>query len=844
MSEKPPKKKLRQTSIIHMFKSASKDSKVMETVDISNKHDEDKIMETEPTAIADSISSSLIIEDQDLVVNSCNQKEKSPQKNMMKKHLEGKSKKERKHVDYSNVKGESSSRETDHKCSFEGISKGQNEPKGSPSEKSKVTPTGSCEASPSKVTWRGCPISSLKTLGSSNRHIPSVHPSSDHTVMVKLPLPDLGPPDPHPSSYSDVWDQHHVRMPCSPRSLYPISSGSDSLVPRWSVICKSLQRDIRCVNDLQKAILEYNTRYAEKWNFKGLQYLLKQEFEEEEHDYFFQHTLPAMISLALDLPNLVTQAPPLLTRHSTHSITISQIQIASLLANAFFCTYPRRNAKGGDTEYATYPDINFNRLFSHKEKRSLEKLKCVINYFRRITTKRPDGLVTFTRQHVNFGELPSWETSSHHLPELHINSSGLIEEMEGLLQVDFANKYIGGGVLGLGCVQEEIRFVLSPELIVSRLFTQVLDKTEALIVTGTEQYNIASGYASTFSWTGSHQDSTSRDIWKRRLCQVVAIDALRFTHPKVQYRPNLIVRELNKVYAGFKVLKGSVGVPVGVATGNWGCGAFNGNPRLKSLIQLAACGYVGRSVAYFTFGDEKLRNDISTMHIFLKENNVTVGELAQILVQYGQREWADGSDLYQYIYHNLGAYESETDIENEGSNDSSNNNYKTKNSSQRQCTDDSGTSASKKISEFFKKTENPRSSTSQSNNGDSFHNHPSSSANLSSVQPHFSETTKEDNLTEDKIVQVLKECDRLVEDQKKKNQDDDNSSSAKLEKNHKDNKLLIEGNDSNLGNGKNSIETTEEKMETYATKTSKSLNESSNLLSSLDEIDKKLVSHK
>ena len=36
-------------------------------------------------------------------------------------------------------------------------------------------------------------------------------------------------------------------------------------------------------------------------------------------------------------------------------------QIASLLANAFFCTFPRRNAKGNDTEYARYPDINFNR---------------------------------------------------------------------------------------------------------------------------------------------------------------------------------------------------------------------------------------------------------------------------------------------------------------------------------------------------------------------------------------------------------------------------------------------------------------------------------------------------
>lgn len=37
--------------------------------------------------------------------------------------------------------------------------------------------------------------------------------------------------------------------------------------------------------------------------------------------------------------------------------------------------------------------------------------------------------------------------------------------------VDFANKNIGGGVLGFGSVQEEILFVIHPELIVSVLLT-------------------------------------------------------------------------------------------------------------------------------------------------------------------------------------------------------------------------------------------------------------------------------------------------------------------------------------------------------------------------------------
>lgn len=51
-------------------------------------------------------------------------------------------------------------------------------------------------------------------------------------------------------------------------------------------------------------------------------------------------------------------------------------------------------------------------------------------------------------------------------------------------QVDFANRFVGGGVTGAGLVQEEIRFLINPELIASRLITEVLDHNECLIITG------------------------------------------------------------------------------------------------------------------------------------------------------------------------------------------------------------------------------------------------------------------------------------------------------------------------------------------------------------------------
>ena len=46
------------------------------------------------------------------------------------------------------------------------------------------------------------------------------------------------------------------------------------------------------------------------------------------------------------------------------------------------------------------------------------------------------------------------------------------------------NRFIGGGVLNWGCVQEEIRFVICQELIVACLFTEVMESNEALIITG------------------------------------------------------------------------------------------------------------------------------------------------------------------------------------------------------------------------------------------------------------------------------------------------------------------------------------------------------------------------
>lgn len=69
-----------------------------------------------------------------------------------------------------------------------------------------------------------------------------------------------------------------------------------------------------------------------------------------------------------------------------------------------------------------------------------------------------------------------------------------------------------------------------------------------------------------------------------------------------------------------------------IATGNWGCGAFHGNPKLKVLIQLMAAAVAGRSMVYFTFGDTNLRDEVAKMYAHLVQHDIDIGKNTDIAV--------------------------------------------------------------------------------------------------------------------------------------------------------------------------------------------------------------------
>ena len=80
-----------------------------------------------------------------------------------------------------------------------------------------------------------------------------------------------------------------------------------------------------------------------------------------------------------------------------------------------------------------------------------------------------------------------------------------------------------------------------------------------------------------------------------------------------------------KAYAGFMPQTKEVSQ---VVTGNWGCGAFGGDLRLKFLIQWVACSLTDKEMVYCPFGKSK---EIIDERLFERLSKLPVVEVFDVV---------------------------------------------------------------------------------------------------------------------------------------------------------------------------------------------------------------------
>ncbi|OWZ06636.1 Poly(ADP-ribose) glycohydrolase [Phytophthora megakarya] len=352
-------------------------------------------------------------------------------------------------------------------------------------------------------------------------------------------------------------------------------------------------------------------------------------------------------------------------RVTTETHRFTKLEVLAMVCGCFFGIFPdqdiakrvqpgqipqkkKTGRRENDDDVIQFPYFTAVRMFSAPGNMKIivlkaQKLRCMLQYFLRVIPRSiSDGdalsaeVIDFTRVGVHLpvaqGRTRGDQTSQELLTILSsaVNNSDaasqdgadthpqlcaarcvsdtLIEDLDKHLQIDFANKFAGGGVLNSGCVQEEIRFMLSPELLVSCLLFAKLEPHEAFVIHGTERYSAYQGYGGSFVYGGNFDDTTELvalpDGCQRRECVIVGIDATDYSSARMerQYTRGHVWRDLVKAFAGFAYPTARDDKRCWpVATGNWGCGVFQGDRELKFLIQWLAASLSHRELVYVLF---------------------------------------------------------------------------------------------------------------------------------------------------------------------------------------------------------------------------------------------------
>ena len=235
---------------------------------------------------------------------------------------------------------------------------------------------------------------------------------------------------------------------------------------------------------------------------------------------------------------------------------------------------------------------------------SIEKIHFIFKYFEqimRVGVSRLSNPITIMRQsEINsIADLPLTAVS---FCQGHMKYSDAIK-------VDFANRNIGGAVLKHGCCQEEIMFLNNPELIGLMSLIDTLGPIEAISVDEITQYSKANYYGFDLEYAGRYTGGSKQ--------RVIMIDAIDYRN-RLNDQYSVVNKgiEIQKAINGF-ALSGS---GTTISTGHWGCGAFEGNKKLKFMIQWLASSLSNTQLKYY-IGNDNTTNGLTVFYDQFKKQS-------------------------------------------------------------------------------------------------------------------------------------------------------------------------------------------------------------------------------